>query len=143
MDLAIRNDMPPATPLRLFKLSVLTLVASLCLTSLSANALDLPTMQALAENGSSVEQFNLGWSYETGSEGLVQDDKKAIEWYQKAAEQGDASAQFNMAVMYHEGRGATQDFTKARYWYQKSAAQGDKDAQYNLGILYEYGWGSH
>jgi TPR repeat protein len=31
----------------------------------------------------------------------------------KAAEQGDASAQFQLALMYQEGRGVPQDDTKA------------------------------
>lgn len=133
--------MPLAAPRILLKLTVMALATTLCLTSLSARALDLPTTQALAENGSPVEQFNLGWSYETGNEEVAQDEKKALQWYQKSAAQGNVNAQFNMAVMYHEGRGTAQDLTKARYWYQKAAAQGDKDAQYNLAVLYENGIG--
>jgi TPR repeat protein len=37
--------------------------------------------------------------YDNG-EGVLQDDKEAIKWYQKAAEQGHASAQFSLGVMY-------------------------------------------
>ena len=31
---------------------------------------------------------------------LRQDDKEAVKWYRKAAEQGDADAQYNLGVMY-------------------------------------------
>ena len=34
-------------------------------------------------------------------------------WYRKAAEQGDAVAQYNLGVLYHEGHGVAQDDTQA------------------------------
>ncbi len=36
---------------------------------------------------------------------VEKDEKKAIEWYQKAADQGDASAQYNLGVCYANGGG--------------------------------------
>lgn len=44
------------------------------------------------------------------------------------AEQGDAKAQFNLGVIYHNGRGVTQDFIVAHMWFSISFANGDKDA---------------
>ena len=38
----------------------------------------------------------------------------------KKAEQGDCSAQFNLDLMYKNGKGIEQDYEKAFYWYQKS-----------------------
>ena len=61
--------------------------------------------------------------------------------YQKAAEQGDASAQFNLGVMYYDGQGVKQDYFKAVEWYQKAAEQGDASAQFNLGFMYDEGRG--
>lgn len=49
-------------------------------------------------------QNNLGWMYENGR-GLAQDDRQAVAWYQKAADQCLALAQYNLDVMYKEGRG--------------------------------------
>ncbi len=43
-------------------------------------------------------QFNLGLMYHTG-QGVTQDLKQAAEWYQKAADQGDAAAQSNLQGM--------------------------------------------
>ena len=62
-------------------------------------------------------------------------------WYRKAAEQGIAKAQFNLGVMYFEGRGVQQDDTEAVAWYRKAAEQGDNSAQFNLGWMYYYGRG--
>ena len=66
---------------------------------------------------------------------------KAVEWYQKAAEQGEVHAQYNLGVMYANGQGVKQDYLKAFEWYQKAAEQGDADAQFNLGLLYYDGEG--
>ena len=59
----------------------------------------------------------------------------------KAAEQGKASAQYNLGLMYDFGKGIPQDYKKAVYWYIKAAEQGEALAQYNLGLMYEKGEG--
>ena len=58
-----------------------------------------------------------------------------------AAEQGDASAQFNLGVMYGNGRGVTQDYAEAVRWYRLAAEQGNAVAQGNLGVMYGLGEG--
>ena len=57
------------------------------------------------------------------------------------AEEGNASAQFNLGVMFFTGAGVRQDYVKARELFEKAAAQGDADAQFNLGGLYVKGYG--
>jgi len=47
--------------------------------------------QNAAENGNIKAQFNLALLYENG-EGIEQNLEKALYWYQKAAENGDAKA---------------------------------------------------
>ncbi len=44
--------------------------------------------------------------YQNGK-GVTKDDKKAVEWSTKAAEQGHARGQFNLGEMYHNGYGVT------------------------------------
>jgi hypothetical protein len=66
---------------------------------------------------------------------------KAVVWYRKAAEQGDASAMFNLGIMYDHGRGVPQDYAQAALWYRKAAEQGFAAAQYNLGVAYHEGQG--
>jgi len=60
---------------------------------------------------------------------------------QKAADQGDASAQVNLGSMYIDGKGVAQDDKQAVKWYRKAANQGNANAQYNLGIMYSDGKG--
>ena len=59
-----------------------------------------------------------------------------------AASKGDASASFEVATRFAEGRGIKQDFKQAMTWYQRSAAKGLAVAQYRLGTLYERGLGT-
>ena len=50
--------------------------------------------------------------------------ESAFEWSVKVAETGDQHAQFDLGVLYENGRGCEINFFKAMHWYQKSAAQG-------------------
>ena len=52
----------------------------------------LPVFQELANKGYAAAQYNLGYCYEKGM-GVSKDEEKAVEWYTKAANQGDADAQ--------------------------------------------------
>ena len=58
-----------------------------------------------------------------------------------AAANGEASAQFEVAARYAEGRGVQQDFEEAVKWYKRSASTGFALSQYRLGTLYERGLG--
>ncbi|KAF9151691.1 hypothetical protein DFQ26_001159 [Actinomortierella ambigua] len=78
--------------------------------------------------------------YERG-QGVDQSDIEAVKWYTKAAEQGYASAQFNIGVMYERGQGVDQGDIEAVTWYTKAAEQGYANAQFNLGVMYERGQG--
>ena len=64
--------------------------------------------------------------YEQGH-GVPQDYAEAVKWYRKAADQGDAFAQYNLGVMYDNGEGVPQDQAEAVKWYRKAAEQGDAE----------------
>ena len=66
---------------------------------------------------------------------------EAIRWYRLSAEQGDASAQFNLGNMYANGEGVPQDDAEAVRWYRLAAEQGNAGAQLNLGNMYANGRG--
>jgi len=57
------------------------------------------------------------------------------------AEKGDAVAQYNLGVMYDNGRGVPENEALAVKWYRKAADQGDAYAQFNLGVMYSNGEG--
>lgn len=69
------------------------------------------------------------------------DEQQAVDWYRKAAEQGDADAQYILAQMYFDGRGVPQDDRLAEAWYRKAAQQGYASAQVNLGLMHVTGRG--
>lgn len=57
------------------------------------------------------------------------------------AEQGEASAQYDLGNMYYHGKNVTQDFKRAAVWYQKASVQGHTSAQYKLADMYYSGVG--
>ena len=94
----------------------------------------------LAEQGSSVAQFNLGVMYDKG-QGVPRAYETAVKWYTLSAEQGHAAAQFNLGNMYDEGQGVIQDYQTAVKWYTLAAEHGNSLAQTNLGVMYDKGKG--
>jgi TPR repeat protein len=58
----------------------------------------------------------MGMLYETGF-GVTQDYKEAAAWYKKAADQGNAKAQYNLGALYERGNGVPQDYVQALKWY--------------------------
>jgi len=57
------------------------------------------------------------------------------------AEQGDASAQFNLGQQYKDGKGVLQDYKTAVKWFTLAAEQGHANAQFLLGVMYILGRG--
>ena len=60
--------------------------------------------------------------------GVLKDHTEAVKWYRKAADQGDATGQFNLGFMYDNGYGIAKNATEAMKWYQKAADQGNDKA---------------
>jgi localization factor PodJL len=58
-----------------------------------------------------------------------------------AAEQGNAAAMHNLAVLFATGVDGPADSDSAARWFQKAAELGVKDSQFNLGILSAKGVG--
>ena len=77
----------------------------------------------------------------TRGRGVPQDYTQAALWYRKAAEQGNAEAQYDLGALYVKGQGVPQDYAQAALWYRKAAEQGDAEAQWRLGGLYYEGPG--
>lgn len=100
------------------------------------------SMQNYVVNDDPDQQVFLGNMYYFG-DGIStgQDYDKAFELYEKAAQQGNAEAQYNLGVMYYSGESINQDYMQARKWFEKAASQKDADAQFNLGVIYKYGEG--
>jgi len=121
-----------------------------------------------ANRGDSAAQYDVGSMYQNGR-GVKADRDKAVEWYTKAAEQGNPEAvsrlelmksnearfsttevsasrgeldsQFDLGNMYEKGIGTGIDYKQARHWYEKAAAAGHAKASYSLGLMYHEGSG--
>ena len=61
--------------------------------------------------------------------------------YRKAADQGQADAQYLLGLCCYYGFGVGEDKGQAVKWYRKAAEQGHTNAQYKLGECYYYGDG--
>jgi TPR repeat protein len=57
------------------------------------------------------------------------------------ARKGNASAQYYLAWMSHQGRGLPENSSAALAWARRSAAQGNADAEFLIGLLYAQGKG--
>ena len=80
--------------------------------------------------------------YEAGASAFQSGDYvNALAAWRPLAEEGNARAQFGIAVIFEEGGGVARDFAQAALWYREAANQGLVDAQFNLGEAYEQGLG--
>ena len=68
-------------------------------------------------------------------------DAGKVEAVRALAEQGDATAQRQLGLVYYEGKGVPQDYEKAAHWYRMAAEQGDAYGQAMLGVMYLDGRG--
>ena len=83
-------------------------------------------------------QLALGQLYSSGS--VTEDsrnNKLAIHWMTKAANQGLVDASFLLGISYQLMQG--EDRKQAVYWTKKAFEQGNDDAAHILGIMYEEG----
>lgn len=88
-----------------------------------------------AKAGYSAMQFLIGARYQKGN-GLAKNDVAAMEWYQKAADQGHPGAVNNVGWMHGNGRAAGGDDNgaKASEMYLKAAQRGNDVSQNNIAM---------
>jgi hypothetical protein len=65
----------------------------------------------------------------------------AFGWFEKAANQGDAVAEYSVGSFYIYGWAVAKDYSQALTWFQKAAAQGNVRAEEDLGSIYAGGLG--
>ena len=101
-------------------------------------------IEPLAIAGNPVAQTRLGLLYYHG-QGVNESNAQALRWFQRAASQGLAEAQFHLGNMHAyglapEAPGEDPQWLAAQ-WYFQAARQGHVDAQYSLGVLFLTGSG--
>lgn len=91
-----------------------------------------------AERGVVDAQFNLAVCFERG-EGVARDPRKAVEWYARAADQGDVNAMLRAAALVQtEGAGEPEE---AAAMYGRAAELGDATGAFHLGLCHADGEG--
>ncbi|MET4001069.1 SPOR domain-containing protein [Marinobacterium sp. MBR-109] len=72
------------------------------------------------------------------AEPMAQRVQQQIERWLHQAEQGDATALFNLGQFYRKGVGMPPDRVQAARFYRRAAELGHRAAQFNLGTLYYF-----
>ncbi len=103
-------------------------------------------LRALAEAGDADAQNALGTLYSDGL-AVPRDYRSAADWYEKAAQQGHAQAQFNLGFLHYHGAGEgdlalPQDLAQATRWLSAAAEAGNPMAAQLLGRIYSRGHGT-
>jgi uncharacterized protein len=114
----------------------------------AVNRKDYPTairlLEPLARSGNALAQLRLGLLYYHGH-GVRESDAQARVWFERAARQGLADAQFHLGNMYAYGLadpgGDVDPGRLAAQWTFEAARQGHAEAQYSLGIMFLTGKG--
>lgn len=83
-------------------------------------------------------QYNIGLMYDRGT-GLPQDDRQALYWVHKSADQKFPQAQFLLGLMYVLGKAGEKDDARAFQLISDAAREGVPRAQHMLGNMYLYG----
>ncbi len=92
-----------------------------------------------AEQGDAAAQLEYGRLLKTTGNGVDQDWGKAISMLQKAAENGNPDAQWEMGLMYEFSDKVQKDEAKALSLYRKSAEGGSAIGLYMVAHCYQHG----
>jgi TPR repeat protein len=66
----------------------------------------------------------------------------AVAFWQPLAQEGDANAAYNLAVIHEHGDGVAKNLPEALKWYRIAAEKGDRASQSRLGTMYLNGEGT-
>ncbi|RMD70057.1 MAG: sel1 repeat family protein [Gammaproteobacteria bacterium] len=124
----------------------LALIAILCISPLGGWASDTQSIELKmiaqeAQNGDPGAELLYGLAFLEGRYGLKVDARKAVQWLERSAKDGNSYAQLVLGNCYAEGKGVKADPAEAVKWWRKAAEAGNSEAQYRLGKAYLDGFG--
>ena len=99
----------------------------------SGREYSISELEQMANSGDLAAQCAMGDYYNNEQN---QDLRKAFVWYEKAAKQNYARAQWNMGNIYGVGIVVEKDLGKALSWFEKAAIEGYLEAMLNLGRVF-------
>jgi len=86
-----------------------------------------------AEAGNAEAQFRVGRLYDFG-EGVSKQDRKAMEYYILAEQQGHLDSRHNLALLYFDSDFIESDFSKSWHLSLKNACMGVAETTFLLGL---------
>ena len=85
-----------------------------------------------ASDRRAAESHDGEYEYKEGEKHYYRGDARnyaeALRWYLKAADKGNAGAEYRLGWMYELGTGVAQNYEMALGWYRKALAHGNQDA---------------
>ncbi|MDF1588839.1 MAG: tetratricopeptide repeat protein [Gammaproteobacteria bacterium] len=116
-------------------LLVSPIVLANCYDEFAQDSDNFHSCKAAAEQGDATAQYVLATLYNNG-QGVEKNSQKAVEWYQKSAEQNNDLAQYSLGIMYEFGdEGLDKNEQEAQKWYRLAANNGNYFAQNKLGLV--------
>lgn len=95
-----------------------------------------------SDSSKSVDELEkMARQYRWGTDGVGQDLKQAVKYYEMAAKKGSARSYCDLGYLYEEGLGVPKDNVKAFEMYQNAAELGDMVGQHNVACMYDEGSG--
>lgn len=89
-----------------------------------------------ANLGFAQAQKKLGWAFGEGA-GVPQDNREAVRWFLKAAQQNDAEAQYALGIL-HIRKGETADLLRAHMWHNIAAGNGHEKGKEQRTLMEKY-----
>ncbi|KAL1216861.1 ERAD-associated E3 ubiquitin-protein ligase component HRD3A [Cardamine amara subsp. amara] len=102
---------------------------------------DFQILEYQAQKGNPAAMYKIGLFYYFGLRGLKRDHAKALFWFSKAVDKGDASSMELLGEIYARGAGVERNYDKALECLTLAAEQGLFSAFNGLGYLYVKGYG--
>jgi len=101
------------------------------------------TMRQKADKGDTRAMSQLGLWYRAGQHGLPTDGSRAVAWYQRSHEAGDATGTAGLGWCYLTGLGVKASTTVGLMLLSEAGSQGSKWACFNLGRFFASGSGRY
>ncbi|GAA0179701.1 ubiquitin-protein ligase [Lithospermum erythrorhizon] len=102
---------------------------------------DFQISEYQAQKGNAGAMYKMGIFYYFGLRGIRRDHSKALSWFLKAVEKGEAKSMELLGELYARGAGVERNYTKALEWLTLASKQQHYSAYNGMGYLYAKGYG--
>ncbi|KAK9106039.1 hypothetical protein Scep_022883 [Stephania cephalantha] len=102
---------------------------------------DFQITEYQAQKGNSAAMYKMGILYYFGLRGVRRDHGKALGWFSRAVEKGEARSMELLGEIYARGAGVERNYTKAFEWLTLASKQQHFSAYNGMGYLYVKGYG--